>query len=321
MAKKKTGSTKNNTKSTSTNASTTPDYLPDLAKIFPVAPVALERFQLTPHRQRTIEPRAFQFLRGVNRYPGIFNILSTIGLSQTIVKQGWELLQAVNGAHIFNAPSKISETQREAEAELDRWDEPNFAIITASLMSLFPEQVDYLFDNLESSRGPAAVIGIEKLLMRLDLLEKGKDPNRKDTRKADKAAVQELEDSNILTRQERKRLLALVKQAKVTSDEDLERAQNQAKQETYQKDALKRLGLWLEKWTAIAKTKITKRSYLIALGLAERKKRKNTQNTQGSTDTSSPNISNQATVNTTQNNGNPANGEIPTTSVVASSPT
>ena len=75
----------------------------------------------------------------------------------------------------------------EATAEIDGWDEPNFRILRATLKRKFPEQAAFVFDNLAASTGAASVLGVTRLLDRLDELESG--DARKKTRKQDHAAL------------------------------------------------------------------------------------------------------------------------------------
>ena len=160
-----------------------------------------------------------------------------------------------------------------AEVELEQWDEPNFEIIDVSLSIMFPEQRDYLFEGLSPQQGPAAVNSIRQLLRRVEILESGSDPNREATRAEDKAAIKELETTQILTKATRKHLAALIEIVETPSEDDVKHVERYNKQQAYHEDALKRLGLWIKKWRTIAKRTITRRSDLISLGLAERRKK------------------------------------------------
>src|SRR6185369_17475427 len=93
------------------------------------------------------------------------------------------------GAPRAAADTDAAKAQRAAVAELDEWDEPNFARIAAALHRHFPDAEAYVFQSLSPSTGVAAVAGVATLLTRLDALEKGSDSNRQATRKDDKKAI------------------------------------------------------------------------------------------------------------------------------------
>lgn len=297
---------KKNKKSTSKaekQTSTQEAFLPDLATLYPVSKVALERFELTDYRRRVLGERAFQLLRGTNSRPPIFNLLQQKGFDQQQVEIGWALLRAANGTYVLQPPQEVSTLQLAAEAELDQWDEPNFAMISASLAVLYPEQADYLFKDLEPQQGPASVMAIATLLERVSFLEEGSDPGRKDTREEDKAAVEELAQTGLLTKKARQELEKLIELAQAPPQDETRQAAIFEEQRAYQEDALKRLGLWYTKWSTIARRMLKKRSYLITLGLAERRSPKKTEEIQEPTPTDNITEPEQTTTNGT-------NGEI-----------
>jgi hypothetical protein len=162
---------------------------------------------------------------------------------------------------------------RDAIAELDAWDEPNFKIIHAALKRRHPDQDAFVFEGLAPTVGTGAVLTVKAMLDRLDALEKGKD--RKDTRTADHAALATLEKRGV-TAAERKRVRALIETAqRGMKPEDLiaeAPAQEPAKDGPKRQD-LENLRAWYVEWAETARAVIKRRDYLIRLGLAKRKKR------------------------------------------------
>ena len=153
---------------------------------------------------------------------------------------------------------------RQAVALLDAWDEPHMAAIHATLRRLHPAQDAFVFDQLAPSQGAFAVIGVARLLDRLDALEtgEGRDPS---TRDADLAAIKTLENRGY-TKAERQRLRELVAQATqikpVAPDSSSER--NKILAELY---------YWYHDWAAQVRLVTTNRSHLIRLGLVRRRSR------------------------------------------------
>lgn len=153
---------------------------------------------------------------------------------------------------------------RQAVAMLDAWDEPHMAAIHATLRRLHPAQDAFVFDQLAPSQGAFAVLGVARLLDRLDALEtgQGRDPS---TRDADLAAIKTLENRGY-TKAERQRLRELVAQATqikpVAPDSSSER--NKILAELY---------YWYHDWAAQVRLVTTNRSHLIRLGLVRRRSR------------------------------------------------
>lgn len=97
-------------------------------------------------------------------------------------------------------------------AELDAWDEPNFARYGAALRRRFPSAYAYVFRDLKASTGSDAVAGVATFLARIKTLAEGSDPARSASVKDDAKAIALLETRG-LEAKERKRLDALVKLA------------------------------------------------------------------------------------------------------------
>src|SRR5512132_2362084 len=205
------------------------------------------------------------FLRGITRYPQIQSLLVPYGYTPEQHGEGWKLLLAASGAPSTTAASAPATTPaHQAMTTLDAWDESGFARIDAALEGSFPEQHALVFaGGLAASTGAAVVLGVQTLLERLDILETGKD-RPKASRKKDEAALARLAERGI-TKAERERLAGLAKQAV-----SLEPASAPVV-DTKREEALTALYVWYREWSKMARAVISKRAYLISLGLAKRK--------------------------------------------------
>jgi len=221
--------------------------------------------------------RALTFLRAVGTSPVIRTIMAAHGYTQQEHDLGWKLLQQVSG-YTPPAPGPASglgldadPAVRDAIARLDEWDEPNFEWIEAALKRAFPQVAEFVFNNLKPGEGAEAVVSVATLLARLEALDSAKE--REATRKQDHAALKLLEARG-LTKKVRESLAADVATAKkgtqatVVLDPSAKDEQAEEQHQTAQAD----LYAWYKDWTATARTHITRRDYLIRLGLANRKK-------------------------------------------------
>jgi hypothetical protein len=219
--------------------------------------------------------RVTKFLNGIGAEPTIRTLLLSAGMTDADIIEGRTLLLACLAAPEGAPAAKATDeslAQRNATAELDDWDEANFARYAAALRRHYPDAAHYVFQNLSASTGAAAVQGVATFLARIDALEKGSDKAREKTKKDDKKAVELLAQRG-LTKKERARLEDLIHVAlgptaplPDTTEVDARRAERRA--------ALATLKAWFDEWSAAARAVVKKRGYLIRLGLAARKARK-----------------------------------------------
>jgi hypothetical protein len=223
--------------------------------------------------------RALAFLSGVGTNAAIRTLLSGRGYSEAEHQEGWELLHLAAGYETPLAVPREDRAAAEAIAAIDAWDEPNFRLARAALTRRFPEQAEFLFQDLNAACGPAALLSVRTFLDRLDMLE-GKRPGRnhkhKATQKADQAAVATLEARGI-TPTERaglRRLIAVAERGAKADPKSAEASAAAEAQATRRAQALLELRGWFDEWAEVARVIITRRDYLIRLGLARRKKSK-----------------------------------------------
>lgn len=153
-----------------------------------------------------------------------------------------------------------------AMAEVDAWDEPNFALADACLKHRHPAQHAFVFKDLRAARGAASLLSVTRFLDRLDALEGATD--RASTRVADQAALATLALRGIDAK-ERARVRALLAQAEHSADDGASDDDELTPEEMDQ--ALRDLRAFYEEWSAVARLCVTRRDYLIRLGLARRR--------------------------------------------------
>lgn len=214
--------------------------------------------------------RAIKMIGAISTNPRIYAALATRGYDATEHDRGWNLLLAATGYRIPRPAALEQPKSRAAIVELDAWDEPNFRVAQATLQVEFPDQCEFLFENLEPATGAAAVVSISTFLDRLDVLESGK--GRKATHKQDHAALKKLATRGI-TSDERKRLRGLLAIALVAPDAPAEAPLPAPMTIPQRRTALRALWAWMNEWSEIAKAEIKRRDYLIQLGVAKRKGR------------------------------------------------
>jgi hypothetical protein len=225
--------------------------------------------------------RVLQFLRGTQFKP-IYAILQQAGYGKDDHAEGWRLLKSACGSEEI---TPMHDEGAQAVKELDAWDEGGFRRARAALTRLHPEQMAFVFrGDLKASEGLPAVMGVLTFLDRLDELEKS--PDRKSTRKADKAALETLAKRGIddVERKRLRKLVDIVQKSPVMTG--TEGQAEEAKQE-----ALVELRAWFEDWSTTARSVVTRRDHMIRLGLAKRKsngKIEDVDDTDGSDEDVSP---------------------------------
>ena len=230
--------------------------------------------------------RVLRLLRGIGTRAAIRAAMQARGYTEEEQLRGWKLLHAASGFIAPTAaPVKEDKDAQQAIAELDAWDEPNFRIAKATLRARFPAQLAFVFANLEASTGIDAALGILTFLDRLDALESS--AARKSTKKEDHAALAALASRGI-GEAERKHLRALLKTAQTAGA--VPKADPNAAASLKKHDAaLEELAIFYDEWSDIARVVITRRDYLILLGLAKRKTKKSATTTPASPATGATN--------------------------------
>jgi hypothetical protein len=197
-------------------------------------------------------------------------MLASAGYTDEHHTEGWTLLERASGRKAA-PPAGSDKTVMEAIAELDRWDEKGIRRVKAILKRHHPDQNTFVCTDLEPGRGGESVLSVAKLLGRIQALRDS--PDREDTREADHAALATLAsrklDDALWTR-----LGQLVRQAQhpAISTAPVSTGPSAVSPDPFH-DALLALHAWYMEWSAAARSEITRRDYLIRLGLARRKSR------------------------------------------------
>jgi hypothetical protein len=218
-------------------------------------------------------PRAVTLLRAIGTSEDIRTAMASVGYDPTEHQRGWSLVHAASGFVPDGAPpSQDSGTTAAAIARIDASDEDAFRIVRASLSRRFPTQAELVLTGIGPSKGAASVVGMRKLLERLDTLEHGKD--REATRADDHAALALLAKRG-LTPAWRAEMRDHVRDAEtLTPAAPAAAASNTAKPDVDHVADLEALRAWFEEWAELAHVAVKRRDLLIRMGLARRKTKK-----------------------------------------------
>ncbi|MBL8678791.1 MAG: hypothetical protein JNK05_06480 [Myxococcales bacterium] len=229
--------------------------------------------------------RTLQLILAVNRSKPIRAAAERVGFSKAVRVEGWRKLNAVTGMDLSlddeDEPA-IDVDVATAITTLDATDEKLLAKIRATLQHTFPAEAKAVLKDLSAERGAASVLVVSTVLDRLDKLE---------STERGKAAIARLAERG-LDVEARKRLLGLVRTASGDTGSDgakgakaaskkpePEKASKKSEKSPAADDAeylrkLRVLRAWFEEWSELLRTEISRRDYLIQLGLAERKSTK-----------------------------------------------
>lgn len=235
-----------------------------------------EQKELTQREIDRLVERGGRFLRAIGTKKGIQRMMIELGYNQDQHSTGWRLYLALCGYHIAGQESiTVSNEEKAVQAaitEIDNWDEPHFARAHAALGHFFPEQNAYLFNQLTAEQGIAAMGSVNIFLDRVKALREGMDSKRANTREQDREAMMLLEKRGIIDQKEEQRLrglMAKVQQVMNLSAENI--TDEEMKYQQQMQDNALEFSRWLDDWRTTARAGITRRDYLISLGLANRR--------------------------------------------------
>lgn len=224
---------------------------PPATPAVPTVSVTDETLEATPGRVLT-------FLRAVGTSEPIRLALSAVGYDAAEHARGWGLLHSVSGftpASAGAAPALDGDVAS-AIATLDAADERLHRIVDASLRHRYPSLRDQLLADLKPGRGGESVLYVRTLLARLAKLS---GPEGK--------AALELLARRSLTPAYRAELAAMVKTAERYTAPTAAPAPDGSQQ-----DGLRALRAWFEEWAELARGELSRKDYLLRLGLARRKR-------------------------------------------------
>jgi len=219
---------------------------------------------------RTLEQvpqKVFTFIQAAGTNLTIRAALQRRGYTPQVHQQGWTLLHTAGNVSPQGEITAIDSEVANAVAELDAMDRDMIELIDATLSRRFPDQAKVLIDGLVPATGMRAVYNIDHIVRGAKALRSA--PDRKATRKQDKAALDLLAERG-LTTAEFDRLAQLVAVATSAPEvEPLDPGEGKAADERYVR-ARGDLWVWYNEWSRIAKTVLKRRDYLMQLGLAHR---------------------------------------------------
>lgn len=154
----------------------------------------------------------------------------------------------------------------------DGFDERAFKRTRAAFEHLYPEQAVYMFENLEAQTGVLSLGSVKTYLDRYVALRDGTDKSRKASHKVDQKAAAELEARNIITSEKEQHLRGLIELAQQLAPAPV--VADMSEQSVRMQKAAAAFKVWLDDWRETAAAGITRRDYLILLGLAKRRGKK-----------------------------------------------
>jgi hypothetical protein len=213
--------------------------------------------------------RGGKFFKTVSRNPVVRGALLARGLTDEELAIGWRLYTDMHGFGVQGEARAATHETAAAQAinEIDAWDAPAFSATHAVLDARFPEAAAFLFENLEASTGVAAVSGVERFLDRVDALRGGNAASV--NADVGRAAAALLATRRIVDEQRAAELRALINTARLGArPEEMVPA---PEMDPRRLEVARAFITWLNEWREIARVAVSRRDYLISLGLAQRR--------------------------------------------------
>lgn len=204
--------------------------------------------------------RVLRFLLGL-RNPHILAQLKIHGFTAADMEEGWSLLKALGKGKLDADPPEPA-YDAETLRQLDQWENKWFTITSATLTRHAPDVHKWFFKNLSQTEGPAVIVSTGTFLERWALLDKphaqGGPPS------GGKAAKKKVTERGLTS--------SVVDVARALLDKLGAAAgplPDPAADEQAQADvaaAEKAMWAWYLEWSQVARSAITRRSYLRQLG-------------------------------------------------------
>jgi hypothetical protein len=213
--------------------------------------------------------RGGKFLRAVGTRPEIRAALTPRGYTEEEHQRLWSLLLILMGYKPAPAAAQVSNENLESLTLLDNADGPLLRAIDAVIEARYPDQHQYIRGGLVASEGPESVAVVQHVVDRYAAMRDGTDPARASKRDADKKAAEALASRSVLSPAIEATYRAHLAKAKAIAPEVTATPTTEA-QKKYQ-EAAREFHISIKEWRELARQTITRRDYLISLGLAERR--------------------------------------------------
>lgn len=231
---------------------------------------------------RTLEEtlaRAAQLILGVNSNPVTRTVLASRGLTAAEIVRG---LGMVDGILAIEVPSTEpvltpeSQAAKGAMTTVDSRDERTLRETGAILSNGHEGARDYLVSGLEPKEGVESALVFQTWCRRYLALRDGTAEGREDTREADSAAIARLSERGYGDAfvEEMQGLVDTAFAPTPTPTPAVASAADVTAILADRREKLVALKKWYDEWATTARIHLTKKSQLIALGLASRKKPK-----------------------------------------------
>lgn len=196
------------------------------------------------------------------------------GYSDEEHARGWRLyLHLIGfGHHLRTEEALISLEQEQARKELNEWMAQNYERAMAAVECRHPVQAKFLFREALPDLKQSDLMVLDILIKNAGILRQGSDPERADSREADREAIRILEQRLILGPERearlREKLNAIInppwKTEEIQAEEDRSRA-------LYLEKAREFHG-WLKEWRTTARACIGNRNLLVKMGVAQNRR-------------------------------------------------
>ncbi len=199
--------------------------------------------------------RVLEFLHGC-AHPEVAPHLRRFGFTRTAWEEGWDLLRAAGDARFALVEGRLPSEDFDVVDAVDTWENRWFPIVEATLRHRFPKLHERVFLNLGQKHGLELLVTVPILLERIDSL----------TRSARGREALAILEERGFTREVREQASGILQ--RLTDRKPARTADPALEQQAAA--ASERLWSWYLEWSQIARTVLTSRRALSALGFKPR---------------------------------------------------
>jgi hypothetical protein len=216
--------------------------------------------------------RGSKFMRALGTRPELRAALAPRSYTEEEHQRMWGLLLILMGYSPKPAAPQGPNENLASLTYIDNSDGPLLRAIKAVLEDRYPDSYGYIVGSLTAATGTAAVAVVQQIVDRYAAVRDGTDPARQAKREEDKKAAEALASRAVLDAAIEADFRRHLERAQAIAPKIGEAPATEA-QKKYQ-EAAREFHISLKEWREIARQTITRRDYLISLGLAERRRTK-----------------------------------------------